>query len=182
MKSENVIVSNNREAEELKGCVRIEVFDKSGKKVDFFQEDFYKNKRHVSVPKHNAKNLIVNDARKVLASYLQGFITTIKLGRNGHSGSDTDTPVPPSLGDTALNDPSPYSKAVSSTALVPTNIETGVKYTFNVDYSEGNGTGTEIYTEAGLFGLANKMFSRITFPTLLKNSDRKFTITWTINF
>jgi hypothetical protein len=131
------------------------------------------------------ENLIVNSARTILSyAIAEGGmnIVNLKLGRNGHI-SDPLSPIPPQITDTSLIDTAPFTKPVTTYIYLPdiTNA-TSVAFSFVIEKPEGNGTGVVEYTEAGLFTSNGKMFSRVTFPSLAKDSTRKIIIDWTINF
>ncbi len=139
---------------------------------------------------HENPNLIVNLARKTLSRLIAEVagsdrINAIKLGRNGHTGDPTDPNDidPPGVTDTTLVDGSPYSHALTSFSYLPDAVDTtSTRFVFQIEKAEGNGTGTEVYTEAGLFTLGDVLFARETFVALIKNSDRKFVFAWTILF
>ncbi len=138
---------------------------------------------------HEKTNLIVNLARKSLAHLVaegEGVyvVNTFKLGTMGHSGSDILTPVDPTVTDTTLTDPSPFSKVIPTLEYLPVGNETSVKFTIPVEKAEANGAGgaAVAYTEAGLFSTNGNLFARETFEAIVKNANRKVTFEWTLLF
>lgn len=133
------------------------------------------------------KNMIVNGSRSALAhliaeAQVSEAITTIEIGTEGHEPGDPYTPVSPTISDTALEDVSPFSKALEFFTYLPIGVETSVMFTFNIEKAEGNGSGIVLYTEAGLFTSGDTMFARNTFPAIVKTADRKIVFEWTIVF
>lgn len=135
-----------------------------------------------------APNLVVDNGRKLLSRRLAGVsyqeITQIRLGRQGHVTGDVTTPKTPSVGQTSLNDPDPLSKTqlVESPIFVFALPEVSARFVFVLEKEEGNGSGVETFTEAGLFTADNQMFAVENFPALVKNADRRFIFEWVIYF
>lgn len=136
---------------------------------------------------HHAKhNLIVNTARKTMAHLVaEGgstyVISTMHWGTKGHSGTDILTPITPTITDTGLIE-DVYQKAIGSFEYLPVGVETSVKFTTVLEKTEGNGTGTVAYTEAGMFSANATMFARETFPAIIKNASRRIIFEWTFLF
>jgi len=152
-------------------------------------------------------NIIVNPARSNMAHIIADgdssrLINTLKLGDGGMkiSGTDpcdpdhirpplqTETDLDP-LGTGSyvfiLNEGEAFPWYEDPPEFLPVGVETSVKFTFIVEKTEGNGTGTQVYTEAGLFtrgtdGTDGVMFAEETFVALVKNANRKIIFTWTI--
>lgn len=138
-------------------------------------------------------NLIVDGARKALTHLIAAGdanykVSTIKLGTKGHNlttGNLLD-PVAPKVSDTGLIDTTTaYAETISSSGNGITYQGTGdtsVKFSVVLEKTEGNGTGTVAYTEAGLFCANGTLFARETFPAIVKNANRRITFEWTILF
>lgn len=141
----------------------------------------------VSVRLHHAKhNLVVNQGRKVLAHLLaQGVssysIATMHWGTGGHLGTDILTPVPPTVADTGLVE-DVFTKAIERYDFFPENEETTVMFTTVLEKTQGNGSGTIAYTEAGMFTAGGLMFARETFPAIVKTAKYRIIFEWTFLF
>lgn len=137
---------------------------------------------------HEKHNLIVNLARPAQAHLLAEadsdyMATTFKIGTKGHNlgpPEDTDSPVAPTMTDTSLIDTSPFSKALASYTYLPVGDPTSVQFMVSLEKAEANGSGSVIYTEAGLFLSNGDMFARETFKGITKTSARKVTFYWQI--
>lgn len=133
-------------------------------------------------------NLIVAKARHIL-SHLLGSgdsdyaISRLVLGGGGCNPNDMFVPIPPTVNDIGLYDLVTFSKPAAGITFKPTpENSNSVLFTFIVNKEEGNGTGTAIYNELGLFTTNNHMFSRVTFPSISKTNQIKLIITWEIKF
>ena len=134
-------------------------------------------------------NLIVDTARKALAHLVASSdsayqLATFQLGTEGNVPGDILTPVAPTVGDTALADGSPFSKALSTFVYLPSGVETSVKYTVPIEKTEANDPSgaAKAYTEAGLVTTNGTLFARETFPAVVKTSARKITFEWSLLF
>ena len=89
-----------------------------------------------------------------------------------------DSGTEPTVGDTALGNEL-YREAIDSHSRTGTT----VKITVVIDYAEGNGTGSQVYREAGLFNAAaaGDMFVRANFPDKTKTSSVRWTLEWQIS-
>ena len=87
-------------------------------------------------------------------------------------GDDDTTPT---VSDTTLSNEL-YREAIDSHERTGTT----VKITTVIDYGEGNGSGSQVYKEAGLFNAAaaGDMFCRANFPDKTKDNSVK----WTLEF
>lgn len=139
-------------------------------------------------------NLIVDGARKALTHLIAAGdtnykVSTIKLGTKGHNLSTGNLlePVAPKVSDTGLIDAtsSVYSETISNSGngyVFQGTGDTSVKFSIVMEKTEGNGSGTVAYTEAGLFCANGTLFARETFPAIVKNANRRITFEWTILF
>lgn len=139
---------------------------------------------------HYKDNMIVNLAREnmcylLAASQSDRYVKTFKIGKNGHSGSDILTPVPPVITDSALKDGSPFTKNLASNVMLPSSgTKNEIQFKVSLEPNEANGSGgaSVVYTEAGMFTAKNQMFCRETFPGIVKTSARRINFAWSILF
>ena len=131
------------------------------------------------VVRQEYKNLTVNSGFEILAKMLIGTtdendrLAYIAVGTGGHVPGDVNTPVPPALTDTQLEE---------ETARAPiylrehpsTNI---VRLRTSIDKDVSNGD----LTEAGLFAEGGLLFARVTFAAVHKVSPWYLIITWEIS-
>jgi len=91
-------------------------------------------------------------------------------------GSDSTTPT---AGDTALGTEL-FREAIDTTSRTGTT----VKITCILEYAEGNGGGSVVYREAGLFNdpTAGQMYLRANFPDKTKTSSVQWTLEFQIEF
>lgn len=137
---------------------------------------------------HEKHNLIVNSARPAQAHLLAEAdsnyqVTVFKIGTKGHDlgpPEDTNSPIAPTMTDTSLIDTSPFSKAIGSFSYLPVVDPTSVQFVTSIEKTEANGSGSVIYTEAGLFLSNGDMFARETFKGITKTASRKVTFYWSI--
>lgn len=126
-------------------------------------------------------NLIVNSGRASVISSLVGTNSPISLLRLGSGGTVPEDPY------------TPLEKSVTQEDLVdmggPTiDLETyevdpngrSATFSFVLSKTQGNGSGTAGYSEAGLYNEAGDLVAYETFPTIVKASDRVLEIDWTI--
>jgi len=138
---------------------------------------------------HDKKNLVVNGGRDALANLLLApqttrHLTTFKIGTKGHSGTDTLTPVAPTVTDAALIDTAPYSQTITPITQPTTGLKNEVLSTIILEPGVANAANGNpvVYTEAGLFLSDGTMFSRETFVALVKTNTRRVTFQWSILF
>jgi hypothetical protein len=135
----------------------------------------------------NDHNLIVKLGRRYLAHIVSddaesSKIRTFKLGTGGHELDDITDPIAPTADDTSLETIA-YTAGFDTVEYLPSGEETQVKFTVVLETTEGNGTGTVAYTEAGLFlSPSGVLFAKETFPAVVKTASRRITFEWTILF
>lgn len=123
-------------------------------------------------------NLVVLGASSILANLVATgngayLLDTIKIG-TGSTGSVLTS-------DVSLVDSAPEVLTLSSYSideLTPGN----VTFSFTMGTGVGNGGGSKIYNEAGLFSNGGVMFAREIFTNLEKTNTRSITWQWTISF
>jgi len=97
-------------------------------------------------------------------------ITHYALGDNGTT---------PTLSDTALLSEK-FREAIDTTSRTGST----VTITCILEYAEGNGSGSQVYREAGLFNdpTAGQMYVRANFPDKTKTGSVQWTLEWQIVF
>ncbi|KKN05172.1 hypothetical protein LCGC14_1089980 [marine sediment metagenome] len=127
------------------------------------------------------RNLVVDIFRERQSDWAAADFTEtideIHIGSGGHVGGDPNTPIPPTVSDTAL-DVSEATKTVSSTTQ-PTTKSTQYSVSFSTaDVSDPTGI-----TEAGLFtSPGGFMVARVTFPEQIITGILTLTVTWKLIF
>jgi len=143
----------------------------------------------VVVFKHKECNTIVNLARGSMAAAISdtgatGVVSHFKLGSGGHQllpSEDILIPVPPEVTDVGLEVPV-YSQAITLYEYSETG-DTTVTFQITIEKADANDGAAFPYTEAGLFNSAGTvLFSRDTFPAMIKTPARKFYFEWAIVF
>lgn len=126
-----------------------------------------------------------------------------QLGTKGHD-TDITIPVSPTIADSQLNagtappggTPSGseqlFEKEIHENVLTngttfvfdgnPPSNESALRLIIPIDSGEANGGGTVAWTEAGLFSNSGIMFSRVTFPAIIKTSGRTVIFEWILVF
>lgn len=138
------------------------------------------NKGNV-VSRYTTSNLVVDIFRERQSDWTATDFTEsideIHIGSGGHVGGDPNTPIPPTVSDTAL-DVSEATKTVSSTTQ-PTTKSTQYSVSFSTaDVSDPTGI-----TEAGLFtSPGGFMVARVTFPEQVITGILTLTVTWKLIF
>lgn len=134
-------------------------------------------------------NTIVNLARGSMAAAISdtgatGVVSHFKLGSGGHQMLPSENiliPVPPEATDEDL-EVSEYSQAVVAYAYSEAG-DTTVTFQITIEKVDANDGAAFAYTEAGLFTSAGTvLFSRDTFPAMIKTPARKFYFEWSIVF
>jgi hypothetical protein len=134
-------------------------------------------------------NTIVNLARGSMAAAISdtgatGVVSHFKLGSGGHQlvpSEDILTPIPPDPTDIDLA-VSEYSQAVTVYVYSEAG-DTTVTFQITIEKVDANDGAAFAYTEAGLFTSAGTvLFSRDTFPAMIKTPARKFYFEWSIVF
>jgi hypothetical protein len=129
---------------------------------------------------HDSRNLIVTVGRSYLARVISDAAETFKIDTI-QCGTGGGLPTPPLPSDTALGDPSPFSKAIGTINYPSAGV---VEFIMLMTNGEGNGAGSVDYNEAGLFNDDSPivMFARQTFAAVTKTAAIQLQWTWTVNF
>lgn len=126
-------------------------------------------------------NLIVDRARELMADYFAGIFTDpvdeISLGDGGAPGG---TPVPPTLGDTALVSEVVGGRKTIASITRPSIVRTQYEVTYGV--SEVNTTLNEAGLFAGPVSPATVLVARVTFEPIVKTAALTLTVTWKITW
>ncbi len=131
------------------------------------------------------KNTIVNLARASMAHAISeatgvASISHFKLGTGGHVVGDILTSLPALESDLDLEIPE-YSQPVVTKVF--TLNDTTVTFQITIEKSDANVGAAYAYNEAGLFTNSGTiLFSRDTFPAMIKTPARKFYFEWAIVF
>ena len=154
-------------------------------------ESYYHVKDHntiTSIYKRNVVRLLGNN------NVSGRIITKMKFGSEGHDPNNPGNPSPTNAEMTALNNMF-LTKQITTTSFEDDILNgiTSVIFEVVLTTAEGNGSGTQIYSEAGLFtadetplvdpvsGLANTgMVAVKHFGVLTKTSALSFTFQWRI--
>jgi len=137
------------------------------------------------IHKFEEKNTIVNLARATMCHAISestnlSYISHFKLGTGGHAVGDILVNVPPSELDTELEFLE-YSQEI--TTKVYSLNDTTVTFQIIIEKSSANVGLAYPYTEAGLYtNNGTVLFSRDTFPAMIKTPSRKFYFEWAIVF
>ena len=159
------------ELPEVKGVLRIEVEEGSRRWIHW-----------------EGPNCVTHRGREAIAKILtEGDVNwrlkEFRFGTGLHEGTLND-PGDPSACDQGLEDQK-FTKDIAEyvyqelVACGEENIPTAVEYKVVMEYEEANGYA---YTEAGLFCSNGVMFAVETFPQVVKNSDRRITWYWKIQY
>lgn len=138
------------------------------------------------VYKSQEHNTIVNLARGSMAHAIAestgvASISHFKLGTGGHAPGDILINVPPLDTDTDL-ETSEYSQVIGANYAFSLS-DTTVTFQITIEKVDANVGGAYAYNEAGLFTNAGTvLFSRDTFPAMIKTPSRKFYFEWAIIF
>ncbi len=139
------------------------------------------------------QNIVVNDGREALARLLGGDLSlgsdlsnwtvdTMKFGDGGHQTTPTFDPtilLPVSVEDDDLYGTEHVAEAVATTWPA----DRKVMFEATIEASEGNGTGTLEYSEAGLYyNSGAAMFAHKAFGYIVKNDTIKIVAQWTFTF
>lgn len=133
-------------------------------------------------------NLVVDLGRGIIARLLGGqgdlsqdVISKVSFGVGSEPPRYNDATLSPQRGGI-------YNGGENQIALLPgifkksfTGIDFPgahlVRYSFSIDYSEGNGN---VVREAALWTTGDTMFARKTFPGIMKSGDQRIEMAWTI--
>lgn len=142
-------------------------------KVSVIKED-----GHVEVMEK--KNLVMREGKTILAkllahdgSYTSSYIDRITFGTSNTAADDQQTNLQCDAGD---------RKTPAAAITITYPAYNSVMFASTLLSSEGNGTPTPAYKEIGLFGVDDKMFSRIVIPTVEKTTEYRIVVEWTISF
>lgn len=135
------------------------------------------------------QNIVVNDGRNALSRLIGGdtslgdladwTVDAIKFGDGGHNPADVTQMVTVDVTDADLYGSTIISKPV--TVTFPATRQ--VQFTATIDTTEGNGSGTQEYSEAGLYyNGGTLMFAHKAFGYVVKNSTIRLTATWLFTF
>lgn len=120
------------------------------------------------------KNLIMREAKTILAkrlandgSYANSYIDRISFGTSAAAAVDTQTNLQGVIA----------TPAAAITVTYPAY--NSVKFAAVLLGTEG---ATNTYQELGLFGVDEKMFSRLVIAAIAKAADREISVEWTISF
>jgi len=170
----------------IKGKFKITVEDVVSGKSWIHYED---SNTIVLIAKRDVTRMIGGD------NVTQRVITKMKFGDGGHISDPLDpnfgqaTPTDESMED--LNDII-ITKNISNVSYTDSLVNQTSSATFEaiIDTTEGNGTGTQIYSEAGMYtlnetyvdgGIKNSgLFAVKHFPILTKTAELRFVFNWTI--
>ncbi len=131
-------------------------------------------------------NIVTNQGRSNLAHLLAGDETTdrivdnLKAGDGGHDPLNPTVPLPVDASDTALFGTLIISK--TTTYDFPDGA-TGYRVRFTADIlpAEGNGTGSQEYSEVGLYDVTGRMMTHKTFGLITKTADFGLSFRYTIS-
>jgi hypothetical protein len=144
---------------------------------------------------YESENLVVNNGRSGMAHLWAGqwfggpptgWVNTMKFGDRGYDPSDPTLPKDSSVDRTQLfceDESRPI--IVSKAAIVdfPDGDEGNkVRFTVSLGAAEGNGTGTQGYSEAGMYRVDGLLAAHKTFGIITKNSSVTLTFRWTFQF
>ena len=71
-----------------------------------------------------------------------------------------------------------FTKINYDSYVVQSILEKSITYNFVIEKIEGNGSGGQIYSEAGLTSADGTLFARKTFKEIVKTPEKKFFIEW----
>ena len=134
------------------------------------------------------KNLVVTKAREIVRNLVYGDGVTI----NGLSLGDANVPPANALQLSKIPQPSvvdinltnrTYEARITGKQKVTFDDRPAIKYSFYIDYEEGNGTSADnFFCEAGLTLPDGTLFTRLTFRALTKDSTSALNIDYYLLF
>jgi hypothetical protein len=147
------------------------------------------------VEHYEADNLVVNGGRTGMAHLWAGqwftglnlgYVNVMKFGDRGHDTTDPTLPKETSLSREQLfcedeSRPIIISKAA---AIDFPDGEQGqkVRFTCSIGANEGNGTGRQAYSEAGMYRADTLLAAHKTFGLITKTNEFILTFRWTFQF
>ena len=130
-----------------------------------------------------AHSLVPTGQTQTSYTNANSFIDAIKLGTDGTAVTASDTDLVSSSGDQYS-----YTLTASDRELTPSGATittgTGLTVSVNLTESQGNGSGTRAYQEAGLYlssAQGSRMFARVTFATVTKSATVTLGLSWTVS-
>ncbi|MFK5883482.1 MAG: hypothetical protein QM489_03975 [Candidatus Izemoplasma sp.] len=137
------------------------------------------------ISEYTGKNKIVNGSFNIIVNLLTNGDPTYKLNvlKLGKGGVVNNVLQTVNVGDTTLYDE--IYTAPPPEIIVNSIGDKYIKYLWTLDYSDGNGNnGVNVFNEAGLFTDAgsNELFSRKTFPSIIKDDKKKIVLFWIIKY
>jgi hypothetical protein len=133
------------------------------------------------------ENIITDLGRSNMAHILAGddaanrIVTEVRFGDGGHTVGDPTTPLAPSASDTDLNGSTIIVKATSFD-FPDGSGGSKVRFTATVAANEGNGSGSQAYSEVGLYDQTGRMMTHKTFGLVTKSDAFSIAINYTILF
>lgn len=141
-------------------------------------------------------NLVVNGGRAGMAHLWAGqwfvgppvgFVNEMKFGDRGHDLSDPTLPKSTSVTRTQLFCEDESRPIIISRKPVAVDFPDGdsgtrVRFTCSVGAAEGNGTGRQGFSEAGLYRDDGVLAAHKTFGLVTKTNEFVLTFRWTFTF
>jgi hypothetical protein len=141
-------------------------------------------------------NLVVNGGRSGMAHLWAGqwfvgpptgFVNEMKFGDRGHDTADPSLPKTTVTTRTQLfcedeSRPIIISKKPLTVDFPDGDSGTRVRFTCQVGSAEGNGTGRQIFSEAGLYRDDGILAAHKTFGVITKTNEFIITFRWTFQF
>lgn len=141
-------------------------------------------------------NLVVNGGRSGMAHLWggrwfsgvpAGFVNEMKFGDRGHDPSDPGLPKTSNVNRTQLfcedeSRPIIIAKKPLTVDFPDGDNGTRVRFTCQVGAAEGNGTGRQIFSEAGLYRDDGVLAAHKTFGVITKTNEFIVTFRWTFQF
>lgn len=130
-------------------------------------------------------NVITYVGRSDMAHLLAGddsanrIVNSIKCGDGGHNIADPTQALPVSASDVALFG-SEIIEKLTSYDFPDGSSGSRVRFTAEVASNEGNGSGTQAYSEVGLYDLDGRMMAHKTFGLITKSDAFGIIWRWTI--
>lgn len=141
-----------------------------------------------SVEQEKIKNLVVSKAREIVRNLVFGETKTI----TGLALGDANIPASQALSKANIPNPTlidvnlvhkTYEVGIVEKKKVTYEDRHAIKYSFYIDYEEGNGSGEDnFFTEAGLTLADGTLFTRLTFKALVKDSTSALSLEYYLLF
>lgn len=175
-----------KEAKPLGGII-IDTQEATGKVVTNVSAELVDKDGNVIETIDFGSNVITYLGRSNMAHLLAGDDTanrvasTIKCGDGGHDPGDPTVPLAVDVSDTDLYGTEIIAKTVSYD--FPDGSSGGkVRFTAEVAANEGNGSGSQAYSEVGLYDLADRMIAHRSFGLITKSEAFGIIWRWTFIF